>query len=169
MKWSKPVFYNQKIEVESENLVPTRRKKKEKSWAQLACLILSQLVNSHIRINALNRKTKNCGHYVWLKVTIGEWMLKAPPLISSNPHLSVIKCNCWTYGDNIGPRLKKPSFVYFQPFLNIFFEHIDCNKPRFLSELVPYIDTYFYHRSKVNPYNNIKRPSIGPILEARDK
>ena len=26
-------------------------------------------------------------------------------------HLSVIKCDCPTYDDNIGPKLKQPSFV----------------------------------------------------------
>ena len=70
-------------------------------------------------------------------------MLKAPPLKSSDLNLSVQKCHCRTYDDNIGPKLNKPSFailgVYnitfigsmlkhhcriflsgFQPFSNIF-------------------------------------------------
>ena len=38
-------------------------------------------------------------------------MLKAPPLKSSDLHFSVIKCHCWTYDDNIGPKFKKPSFA----------------------------------------------------------
>ena len=38
-------------------------------------------------------------------------MLKAPPLKSWDLHFSVIKCHCWTYDDNIGPKLKKPSFA----------------------------------------------------------
>ena len=38
-------------------------------------------------------------------------MLKQPGLISSDLHLSVIQCNYRTYDDNIGQKLKKPSFV----------------------------------------------------------
>ena len=34
-------------------------------------------------------------------------ILKAPPLISLDLHILVIKCNCCIYDDNIGPRLKK--------------------------------------------------------------
>ena len=30
-------------------------------------------------------------------------MLKGPGLKSLDLHLSIIKCNCWTYDDNIGP------------------------------------------------------------------
>ena len=40
-----------------------------------------------------------------------KWqMLKGPGLISSDQHLLLVKCNCRTYDDNIGPKLKKPSF-----------------------------------------------------------
>ena len=38
-------------------------------------------------------------------------MLKQPGLISSDLTLLVIKCNCWTYNNNIGLKLKKLSFV----------------------------------------------------------
>ena len=38
-------------------------------------------------------------------------VLKAPPLKSSDLHLSVIECHCRTYDDNIGPNLKKLSFA----------------------------------------------------------
>ena len=34
-------------------------------------------------------------------------MLKQPALISLDLYLSVINCKCWTYDDNIGPRIKK--------------------------------------------------------------
>ena len=34
-------------------------------------------------------------------------MVKAPPLISLDLHLSATKCNCWTYDVNIGPKFKK--------------------------------------------------------------
>ena len=50
-------------------------------------------------------------------------MLKAPPLISSDLHFSVIKCHCRTYDDNIGPKLKKLSFAILGVY-NIF--KIDC-------------------------------------------
>ena len=43
-----------------------------------------------------------------------RWVLKAPPLISSDLHFSVIKCHCWTYDANIGPKLKKPSLYIIQ-------------------------------------------------------
>ena len=39
-------------------------------------------------------------------------MLKAPPLISSDLRFSVIKCHCWTYDDNIGPKFKKADLCY---------------------------------------------------------
>ena len=38
-------------------------------------------------------------------------VLKAPPLKSSDLHFLVTKCHCWTYDDNFGPKLKKPSFA----------------------------------------------------------
>ena len=38
-------------------------------------------------------------------------MLKAPPLKSLDLHFSVIKYHCWTYDDNISPKLKKQSFA----------------------------------------------------------
>ena len=40
-------------------------------------------------------------------------MLKQPGLISPDLHLSVIKCNCWKYDDNIGLQLKELRFVIF--------------------------------------------------------
>ena len=39
------------------------------------------------------------------------WMLKQPSLKSSGLHLSVLECNCQTYDNSIGPKLKQPSFV----------------------------------------------------------
>ena len=53
-------------------------------------------------------------------------MLKQPALNSSDLHFSVIKCNCWTYDDNIGPKLKKSRGLlcrgvkYVQKSFNIF-------------------------------------------------
>ena len=38
-------------------------------------------------------------------------MLKQPGLISSDLHILVIKFNCQTYDDNMGPKLKNLSFV----------------------------------------------------------
>ena len=38
-------------------------------------------------------------------------MLKAPPIISSDLHFSVLFCYCQTYVDNIGQKLQKPRFV----------------------------------------------------------
>ena len=35
-------------------------------------------------------------------------MLKAPPLISSDLHISELKCHCWTYYDNIVPKYHVP-------------------------------------------------------------
>ena len=55
-------------------------------------------------------------------------MLKAPPLKSSDLHFSVIKCHCWTYDDNIGPKLKMPSFAIlgaYNMFDNKFNQQID--------------------------------------------
>ena len=46
-------------------------------------------------------------------------MLKAPPLKSSDLYLSVIKCHCQTYDDNIGPKFKKPSYAIFGVY-NVF-------------------------------------------------
>ena len=53
----------------------------------------------------------NLNFFVYL--TTYWWVLKAPPLKSSDVHFSVIKCHCQTYDDNIGPKLKKPSFAIF--------------------------------------------------------
>ena len=39
-------------------------------------------------------------------------VLKAPPLKSLDLHFLVTKCHCQTYDDNIGPKLKKPSFAF---------------------------------------------------------
>ena len=53
-----------------------------------------------------------CVEWASLKeFTVNEQMLKAPSLDSSDLHISVLKCNCQTYDDVIGLRLKKPSFV----------------------------------------------------------
>ena len=46
----------------------------------------------------------------WIKTRLRR-MLKAPPLKSSDLHLSVIKYNCQTYNDNIRPNFKKPGFA----------------------------------------------------------
>ena len=32
---------------------------------------------------------------------------KSTPSYSSDLHFSVLKCHCWTYDDNVGPKLKK--------------------------------------------------------------
>ena len=40
-------------------------------------------------------------------------MLKAPPLISMDLHFSEIKYHCRTYEDKNGPKLKKPSSVFW--------------------------------------------------------
>ena len=53
-----------------------------------------------------------------------RWVLKAPPLKSTDLHFSVIKCNCRTYNDNIGPELKKLSFAILGAF-NMFDKKFD--------------------------------------------
>ena len=58
----------------------------------------------------LSFKMINLNFFVYL--TTYWWVLKAPPLKSSDVHFSVIKCHCQTYDDNIGPKLKKPSFAF---------------------------------------------------------
>ena len=48
-------------------------------------------------------KMKCCTSLILARLAWG--MLKQPALISSDLHLSVIKCKCQTYDDNIDPKL----------------------------------------------------------------
>ena len=42
-----------------------------------------------------------------------QWrMLKGPSLESSVVHISVTKCHFRSYHDNIGPKFKKPEFLF---------------------------------------------------------
>ena len=51
-------------------------------------------------------------------------MLKAPPFKSLDLNFSVIKCHCWTYDDNIGPKFKKPRFAFLGGY-NMFDNKLD--------------------------------------------
>ena len=63
-----------------------------------------------IKIYKNNHKTEIV--VTWKEIEVEcYWMVKAPPLKSSDLHFSVIKCHCRTYDDNIGPKLKKRSFA----------------------------------------------------------
>ena len=62
-------------------------------------------------------------------------MEKAPPLKSLDRHFSVIKCHCWTYDDNIGPKLKKLSFAILGAY-NMF----DNKFNQFRTEVCPEIE-----------------------------
>ena len=50
----------------------------------------------------------------------GEVDVRAPPLISSDLHFSVIYCHCRTYDDTVGPKLQKRVIVFesFYPFFS---------------------------------------------------
>ena len=54
-----------------------------------------------------NVKSKICFFVQQYKPEPGGRKLKGPALISSDLHLSVIKCNCRTIDKNIGPKLKQ--------------------------------------------------------------
>ena len=66
-------------------------------------------------------------------------MLKVPPPKSLDLHFLVIKCHCWTYDDDIGPKLKKPIFAilgiyHAYPIVDLFsyfitFSNILMNAP----------------------------------------
>ena len=62
-------------------------------------------------------------------------MLKAPPLKSSDLHFSAIECHCETCDDNIGPKLKKKSFVILGAY-NMFDNKFD----QFRTEVCPEIE-----------------------------
>ena len=59
-------------------------------------------------------------------------MLKASPLISSDLHLLITKCNCWTHDVNIGLKLKNLSFVILGAY-NMFDKQVlNVIDPRFV-------------------------------------
>ena len=63
--------------------------------------------------------TFNLGLNVWVSL-LERWMLRAPPLISSDLHFSVLYCHCRTYNDTVGPKLQKRVIVFesFYPFFS---------------------------------------------------
>ena len=59
------------------------------------------------------------------------------PLKSLDLHFSVIKCHCWTYDDNISPKLKKPSFAILGAY-NMFDKRFD----QYRTEVCPEIEKF---------------------------
>ena len=85
------------------------------------------------------------------------WVLKAPPLKSSDVHFSVIKFHCWTYDDNIGPKLKKPSFAILGMHSMFDNKFDQCR-----TEVCPEIEK--------KPFSNnlLNAPPFGPILDDQE-
>ena len=80
-------------------------------------------------------------------------MLKAPPLHSSDLHLSVIKCNCRTYEDNISP--KKMSFAILREY-NMFDNKFDQYRTEVYTEIE--INLFYCFKAFSNLFLNIFTP-----------
>ena len=58
-------------------------------------------------------------------------MIKQPGLKFSGLHISILLCDCWTYDDNIGPKIKdkySTAFHFRESIYRIVNSHIRCYK-----------------------------------------
>ena len=98
-------------------------------------------------------------------------MLKVPPLISWNPHLSITKCNCWSYDVIFGPKLKNPRYQVFVGNLEFLMKtfYWACNIVNLFFLGICHFKVFYYLVAFTNIFfDHIKHPSFGPILEDQE-
>ena len=99
------IFVQSRVDLKSHSMLYLTKHVLFKLISKTCCHHKKMLQGSH------DQKCNRFIHGKFQQKTTWQ-ILKQPGLISSDLHLS-IKCNCQTYDDNIGPKLKKPSYVVF--------------------------------------------------------